>query len=89
MLARRMDVLYLSLSLSLSLSLLIEQKQGCYNAECYSGVAIYIFVVAIYFRGWYFGSAITPVTKLGKLGSELVYNCVLKSKTGVQVYGNI
>ena len=31
---------------------------------------------------------ITPLTKLGELGSELVHNCVLKSKTGVQVNDN-
>ena len=32
---------------------------------------------------------VTPLTKLGELGSELVYDCVLKSKTGVQVKDDI
>ena len=32
---------------------------------------------------------ITPLTKLGELGPELVYNCVLKSKTVVQVKDDI
>ena len=31
---------------------------------------------------------ITPLTKLGELGSDLVHNCVLKSKTEVQVNSN-
>ena len=31
---------------------------------------------------------LTPLTKLGELGSELVHDCVLKAKTGVQVNGN-
>ena len=31
---------------------------------------------------------LTPLTKLGELGSELVHNCFLKSKTGVQVKDN-
>ena len=35
------------------------------------------------------GAEITPLTKLGELGSELVHNCVLKSKTGVQVKDDI
>ena len=30
-------------------------------------------------------SFVTPLTKLGELGSELVHNCVLMSKTGIQV----
>ena len=33
--------------------------------------------------------SITPLTKLGELGSELVYNCVLMSKTEVQVKDKI
>ena len=32
---------------------------------------------------------VTPLTKLGELGSELVYNCVLMSKTEVQVKDKI
>ena len=32
---------------------------------------------------------LTPLTKLGELGSELFYNCASKSKTGVQVKGNV
>ena len=32
---------------------------------------------------------LTPLTKLGELGSELVYNCVLMSKTEVQVKDEI
>ena len=31
---------------------------------------------------------ITSLTKLGELGSELVHNCVLQSKTGIQVNSN-
>ena len=34
-------------------------------------------------------SIITPLTKLGELGSELVCYCILKSKTGVQVKDKI
>ena len=33
-------------------------------------------------------SSITPLTESGELGSKLVYNCVLKSKTGVQLDSN-
>ena len=36
-----------------------------------------------------FGPLLTPLTKLGELGSELVYNCIFKSKTGVQVRDNV
>ena len=32
---------------------------------------------------------ITPLKKLGELGSELVHNCVINSKTGVQVKDDI
>ena len=32
---------------------------------------------------------LTPLTKLGELGSEQVYNCTLKSKAGVQVNDNV
>ena len=32
---------------------------------------------------------LTPLTKLGELGSELVYNYVFKSKTGTQVMDHI
>ena len=33
--------------------------------------------------------SLTPLTKLGELGPELVQNCVLKSKTGVQAKNDI
>ena len=32
---------------------------------------------------------LTPLTKLGELGSKLVHYCFLKPKTGVQVKANI
>ena len=35
------------------------------------------------------GNNLTPLTKLGELGSWQVYNCVLKSKPRVQVKDNI
>ena len=38
---------------------------------------------------FYVYNCVTPLTKLGELGSELVCNCISKSKTGVQVNDNI
>ena len=32
---------------------------------------------------------ITPITKLGELGSELVFNCILMLKTGVHIKDTI
>ena len=31
----------------------------------------------------------TPLKKLGEMGSELVHNCVINSKTGVQVKDDV
>ena len=51
-----------------------------------TGISSFSHFYNVYNRGL---QRVTPLTKLGELGLELVYNCVLMSKTEVQVKDEI